>query len=70
MSDVAKLQESKPRDRTGRFLPVLCNDPNCDGKLVLDIQYGHPHWICDGLTHDTDTGPLRPCNRSYDAPIQ
>lgn len=70
MSAIAKLQQAKPRDRVGRFLPVSCNDPNCDGRLVLDMQFGRPQWICDGLTHDTDTGPLRPCERSFEAPLQ
>lgn len=55
------------RDDKGRFLPMQCSDPNCCGTLMLDSSFGGPIWQCDGLTHDTDTGPLRPCGRSYPA---
>lgn len=58
-----------PRDDKGRFLPVICTDPNCGGVLMLDSSFGSPIWQCDGLTHDTDAGPLRPCERSYPASI-
>lgn len=34
---------------------------------MLDSMIGQPVWQCDGLTHDTATGPLRACNRSYPA---
>jgi hypothetical protein len=56
-----------PRGKDGRFLLIQCSDPNCDGILQLDYEYGRPSWICNGLTHDTDDGPLRACDRSYDA---
>jgi hypothetical protein len=56
-----------PRDDRGRFLPIFCDDPNCDGSLELDKEFGSWSWICNGLTHDTDEGPLRACNRSYPA---
>lgn len=57
----------KPRGEDGRFLPIFCNDPNCDGSLELDNEFNHARWICNGLTHDTNEGPLRACNRSYAA---
>lgn len=56
-----------PRDEHGRFLPVLCNDPNCSGVLELDSFFGRPVWSCNGLTHETDTSPLVACARSYTA---
>lgn len=55
-----------PRLPNGRVLRTLCDDPNCDGVLQPDVMYGRPVWTCDGLTHDTDTGPLRACDRSFD----
>lgn len=58
---------ARPRGEDGRFLPIFCTDPRCDGVLMLDNEYGHHHWICNGLTHDTDVGPLRACSRSYSA---
>ncbi len=57
----------KPRNEKGRFLPVLCDDPNCGGALQLDSFFGRPVWSCDGLTHETDDGPLIACPRSYPA---
>lgn len=62
---------STPRDPAGRFLPALCPDPNCDGKLVYEEHHiagtVYPALICDGLTHDSDDGELVACARSYDA---
>lgn len=55
-----------PRDKAGRFLPSLCQDPNCEGVLVRDVdRFGRPIWRCDGLTHDRDDGPLRACEREH-----
>lgn len=56
-----------PRNEQGRFLPILCDDPNCDGELQADSFFGRAIWSCNGLTHKTDTGPLIACERSYDA---
>jgi fructose-1,6-bisphosphatase len=68
---IERLEAKAPRDTNGRFLPRLCNDPNCDGSLVLDsyVSLGvvYPVWRCDGLTHQTDDGPLEACGRSYAA---
>jgi hypothetical protein len=58
-----------PRGKDGRFLQTLCDDPNCDGMLKLDIRYGRPVWQCGGLTRETRSGPLIACNRSYEAPL-
>lgn len=55
-----------PRDPQGRFLRSLCDDPNCNGVLQPDVAYRRPIWACDGLTHDTDDGPLRACDRTFD----
>lgn len=64
MPDRVKLT---PRDEQGRFLPIFCDNPNCDGELQLDSFFGRAIWSCNGLTHETDTGPLIACNRSYPA---
>lgn len=56
-----------PRGKDGRFLLIQCADPNCDGILELDYQWGAARWICNGLTYDRDHDPLRACDRSYDA---
>jgi hypothetical protein len=55
-----------PRGKDGRFHLIHCDDLNCDGVLQLDYEFGTPRWICNGLTYDTDTGPLRACDRSYE----
>jgi len=55
-----------PRLPNGRVLRSLCNDPNCNGSLQADTFYGRPVWTCDGLTHDTDDGPLRACDRWFE----
>lgn len=55
-----------PRTPDGRFLRRECDDPNCDGVLCPERSYGSPIWACNGLTHDTDTGPLRACDRSFE----
>jgi hypothetical protein len=61
--------EKVVRERcTGRFVAVLCPDPNCDGILIPDMYWGNPIWACNGLTHDTDEGELRPCERTFDRP--
>ncbi len=57
----------RPRDETGKLLRVVCDDTNCDGVLELDIRFGEPYWICNGLTHDTPHSPLRACDRSFSA---
>lgn len=50
----------RPRSRNGRFVRITCTDPNCDGELKPDRD---DEWRCNGLTHDTDVGPLYACTR-------
>ena len=56
------------RDReTGRFVRALCDDPNCDGRLVAGSWHDRPVWHCDGLTYDdSETGPLVACERQIE----
>lgn len=62
----------KPRNESGRFVSPRCDDPNCDGSLTYqperDGRFETDYWLCDGLTHDTDNGPLRACARSVIGP--
>jgi len=60
-------QKMLPRGTDGRFLPIHCSDPNCDGELEFETQFGMPRWICTGLTHDDRNGPLVACTRSFSA---
>jgi hypothetical protein len=57
---------ASPREPNGRLLSAKCPDPNCSGTLQEDTFFGRPVWTCDGLTHDTDDGPLRACSRMED----
>ncbi len=53
---------------TGQFLSRWCDDPNCGGSLVATTQpapFHEPVWACDGLTYETDRGPLVSCERGY-----
>jgi hypothetical protein len=53
---------------TGRFLSPNCDDPNCGGRLVATTQpapFHEPIWACDGLTHETDRGPLVACGLEF-----
>ena len=59
------------REANGRFAPVLCPDPNCDGKSVADWDEA---WVggsrvpiirCNGLTHIGDDGPMIACERKH-----
>lgn len=60
-----KIALTPPRDDHGRFLSRACPDPNCGGTFQPD-RCGW--WRCDGLTHDTDTGPLYACPREIPPP--
>lgn len=40
------MNMNKPRDNEGRFIPLECPEPECDGKLV---EEGPGKWRCDGL---------------------
>lgn len=61
------MNKLKIRDKSGRFVSQHCPDPNCSGELVYeDDKWFGPQLVCDGLTHDTDTGPLRACEYSID----
>lgn len=40
----------RPIDDKGRFVPFMCPDPNCSGKLVLEGDV----WVCDGLVDPND----------------
>lgn len=62
---MARTQLS-PRLPNGRFIRVICDDPNCDGTLQPDVSYRRSIWACDGLTHDTPDGTLRACGRTFD----
>lgn len=69
MLDLSNRQPgTRPRDEAGRYVPVLCTDPNCCGKLVWeDGGIWGKGWLCDGLTHDDEPGsPLRACTRTPD----
>lgn len=55
-----------PRLPNGRVLRTTCDDPNCNGILQAEEQYGMPIWSCDGLTYDHEGGPLRACERTFD----
>lgn len=62
-----KLEGRYLRERyTGRFLQRRCTDPNCNGELVADSHLGAPVWLCNGLTHARDDGPLVACQRVFD----
>ena len=51
-----------PFDDRGRFVSRRCPDENCGGVLQVDREeHGHRTWRCDGLTHETDEGPLLAC---------
>lgn len=54
---LAIVPRQKPRDERGRFFTRLCPDPNCGGTLRREGD----EWVCDGLTHTTDRGPLIAC---------
>ena len=56
-----RLAFAWPRDAAGRFLSRDCPDRNCGGRMQTERD---GWWRCDGLTHDTDTGPLRACNET------
>lgn len=61
------------RGRDGRYVPTLCTDPNCGGALQLAVHESwdgrkDAWWECDGLTHETDGGPLEVCARAIEAP--
>lgn len=45
-----------PRDDKGRFVPLECPDPNCDGTLHLETNWGHKVWHCYGLVIPADDG--------------
>ncbi len=47
------------RGKGGRFIAARCPDLNCDGVLVKENK----DWICDGLTHKTNTSELIACTR-------
>jgi hypothetical protein len=55
------------RRPNGQFMSHLCPDPNCGGELVVEREEawrGGPTDLiarCDGLTHETDDGPLIAC---------
>lgn len=61
------MPERRPYGSRGRFVPRRCQDPNCDGELVLEHREPgmRGYWRCDGLTHLTDTGPLIACEASH-----
>lgn len=56
-------QHHRPHDHRGRFIPLECTDPDCDGKLVYesDRRFGD-HWRCDGLVGPND---LEACTRTH-----
>lgn len=41
-----------PRDENGRFVPLACPVPTCDGTLRYQ---GHRSWECDGLVDPENT---------------
>jgi len=47
------MPEVRPRDVAGRFVPLTCPDPNCDGQLVYEADHSYPTtvrgWRCNGL---------------------
>lgn len=65
----------QPRDEQGRLASTKCPDPNCGGALVHEVIPENPwtpaqhSWRCDGLTHDTDDGPLRACDHIVFGPF-
>jgi len=54
----AAVEPKVIRAAGGRFVSRRCPDPNCGGYLQVESD----GWLrCDGLTHDTEDGPLREC---------
>lgn len=48
------------RDDRGRFVPLTCPRPNCDGKLHYE---GNGVWHCDGLVDpENPQNELQACN--------
>ena len=68
---VEEITPCQPRGEFGQFISRKCPDPNCSGKLVYSepfVSYGYRYggfWYCDGLTYDTETGPLRACRYTH-----
>lgn len=56
-----------PRDEKGQFFTTRCPDPHCGGNLIYESpgRFGHDGWICGGLTHDRDDGPLYACDYQH-----
>ena len=53
-----------PRDVRGRLISRRCPDPNCGGTLRAEADDCGTWWRCDGLTYETETGPLTACNHA------
>lgn len=53
-----------PRDDRGRFFTRRCVDPNCNGELVPNDEWGKNRWRCNGLTYRGE-GPLEACAYSH-----
>lgn len=59
--------QKRPYDDKGRFVPLACPDPECDGNLVYesDPRFGG-HWRCNGLVDPNDpTKELDACTRTH-----
>ncbi len=54
-----------PRDERGRVFTRRCVDPNCDGQLVPDEEWGQHRWRCNGLTYRGEGYPLEACSYSH-----
>ena len=51
---------ANPRDDQGRFIPLACDDPDCDGRLMRE-QDG---WRCNGLVDPNNPNKeLQACAR-------
>lgn len=62
-SGVAPKKRLRPYDDRGRFVPLKCRNPACDGKLVY---MGHRSWECDGLIDPGDPNKELECCSGWD----
>lgn len=55
----------RPRDEKGHFFSSRCVDPNCEGELIPDDEWGAGRWLCDGMTTRGEGYALEACTYSH-----